>query len=110
MSGSSGVAAGVAYFTATGIKFEGAQNRVCKDRMRPRCKPLIVAACFFGPIGAPSCEIVMKKALILFVILAAGGWGVWYFFVREKTLGEKIDDASHKVEKSVNDAVKKISR
>ena len=52
----------------------------------------------------------MKKALILFVILAAGGWGVWYFFVREKTLGEKIDDASNKVEKSVNDAVKKISR
>ena len=52
----------------------------------------------------------MKKLVVVLVALGVGGWGVWYFFIREKTLGEKIDDASHKVEKTVNDAVKKITR
>ena len=52
----------------------------------------------------------MKKILILLVVLAVGGWAVWYCFIREKTLGEKIDDTARKVEKSVNDAVKKVTR
>jgi hypothetical protein len=50
----------------------------------------------------------MKKILIILAIAAVAGWIVWYQFIREKTLGEKIDDATRKVERSVNDAVKKV--
>ena len=52
----------------------------------------------------------MKKGILILLLLAAAGWGVWYFFIREKTVGEKFDDATHKVEKSVNDAVKKVTK
>ncbi|MBI3879244.1 MAG: FeoB-associated Cys-rich membrane protein [Verrucomicrobia bacterium] len=51
----------------------------------------------------------MKTFLIILVIAAVAGWAVWYQFIRQKSLGEKIDDASRKVEKSVNDAVKKVT-
>lgn len=54
-------------------------------------------------------KIAMKTFLIILVIAAVAGWAVWYQFIRQKSLGEKIDDASRKVEKSVNDAVKKVT-
>ena len=51
----------------------------------------------------------MKKALIAVLAAAIAGWAIWYYFIREKTLGEKIDDATHKAEKAVNETVKKIN-
>lgn len=44
-----------------------------------------------------------KKALIIGMILGAvGAWAVWYFFIREKTLGEKIEDAGQEIGRSVD--------
>jgi hypothetical protein len=52
----------------------------------------------------------MKKILMILVLVAAAGWAIWYFGFREKTLGEKVDDAAQKVEKSLDNAAKKLSR
>ncbi len=50
-----------------------------------------------------------KKALILgLVVAAAAGWAVWYQFIREKTLGEKIEDAGEKVGRSVDKLIDKV--
>jgi hypothetical protein len=52
----------------------------------------------------------MKKAIILLVLAAVVGWAVWHHFIREKTLGEKIDAAGGKVERSLNDALDKVAK
>lgn len=50
-----------------------------------------------------------KSWLILLALAAVAGWAVWYYFIREKTLGEQIDAGTRSVERSVNDAVRKIA-
>ncbi len=52
---------------------------------------------------------LMKKMIILLAVVAVG-WAAWYYFIREKTPGEKLDDATRKVEKTVDDAVKKVTK
>jgi hypothetical protein len=51
----------------------------------------------------------MKKILIIVVIAGLTGWAIWHQFIREKTLGEKIDSGLRKTEKAVDNAVKKIT-
>lgn len=50
-----------------------------------------------------------KTWLLVIALVGVAGWAVWYYFIREPTLGEKIDGASRAVERSVNDAVRKIT-
>jgi hypothetical protein len=50
-----------------------------------------------------------KQALVLGLVLAAlAGWAVWYKFIREKTLGEKIEDAGAEVGRSVDKVIDKV--
>lgn len=50
------------------------------------------------------------KILLVVAAVALAGWAAWYFFIREKTLEEKLDGAARQVERSVNDAVRQITR
>lgn len=52
-----------------------------------------------------------KKPLIIGVLIAAVvGWTVWYQFIREKTVGEKIEAAGKDVGRSVDKLVDKVKQ
>lgn len=61
------------------------------------------------PDAEPFTLSLMKKMLIIVVVAALAGWAIWHQFIREKTLGEKIDSGLRKTEKAVDNAVKKIT-
>jgi F0F1-type ATP synthase membrane subunit b/b' len=50
-----------------------------------------------------------KKILLSLILAAVAGWAVWYYFIREKTVGERIDNATRKVEKTLDNAARKLS-
>lgn len=53
-----------------------------------------------------------KKTLIVGIVIgiltAVGVWAVWYQFIREKTIGEKLEDAGKDVGRSVDKLLKKV--
>ncbi len=50
-----------------------------------------------------------KQTLIIGIVAAAlVGWAIWYKFIREKTLGEKIEDAGTGVGRSVDKMLDKV--
>jgi hypothetical protein len=51
-----------------------------------------------------------KNVIILVLTLALVGCGVWYFFIREKSLEEKVEDTADKVGRSISDAVRSVTR
>jgi hypothetical protein len=51
-----------------------------------------------------------KNVIILVLALALVGCGVWYFFIREKSLEEKVEDTADKVGRSISDAVRSVTR
>jgi hypothetical protein len=81
-------------------------RRLCRGGAGVEVKRWKVAAA-----ARPRYGRAVKAKTWLFVIVLAGVavWAVWYYFIREPTLGEKIDGASRAVERSVNDAVRKIT-
>jgi hypothetical protein len=51
----------------------------------------------------------MKNVIIFVLALALVGAGVWYFFIREKSLEEKVEDTADKVGRSISDAVRSVT-
>jgi len=51
-----------------------------------------------------------KKITIIVVVLAIVGWAVWYQFIREKTLDEKLEDAGRQMERSVDNMLDKVKK
>jgi hypothetical protein len=51
-----------------------------------------------------------KKVTVIVVMLAIVGWAIWYQFIREKTLGEKLDDAGRQMERSVDNMLDKVKK
>ena len=50
-----------------------------------------------------------KKALIIGIVIGAvGAWAVWYHFIREKTVEEKLEQAGKDVGRSVDKLLKKV--
>jgi hypothetical protein len=71
---------------------------------------LVGASCLVsGAAGGSNAPVKSRKAFILGILLGAiGAWAVWYFFIREKTIGEKLEDAGESLGRSVDKVIDKV--